>query len=524
VRTARLLHQIQRRLLLPLAVAAILGGCSVMEVKKDIVEKTAAIRKAPQSAPHRSITSFSAALRCMDGMLVDYGVRDVGVLVEDIVDQTKKVNAGTKDMLISAVSEMTRRSRAIRLVAFGQDANNAIAFVQQAGSKSIYEIVPQFDVKGSITQLDENLIRNQKDLGFAVREYLNLGVSRDAASNLIGLDLTVLRTSDLSVVAGVTSRNSVILFKEGRGVDGDATIKKLGITFNMNLSKSEGQAQALRNLVELASIELVGRLTRTPYWLCLGSSPDHEEVRLEISDWYFAMASNPVELVQYFQWQFRRRGVYDGPIDGVLTDALREALSRYREALGMTREPKPSLEFFEAYLRADHRALRERIAATGPRAPAPGEPPAAAAARDPATPLALKVNARSAQKSRRGEAVQVVVRPNRDAHVYCYLRDEHARIMRFYPNRFTRDALVTSAHPLELPGAQRFRISASVTGVHETIACFATERDVMGMLPPAVIGMDFEALALTSLEQVRAGFAAATKRNFAEAYFNVETR
>ncbi len=72
----------------------------------------------------------------MDYLFIDYGVRDLSMLVEELVDQTKKVNAGTRDMLITAVSDMTRRSRAIRVNAFGKDATNVISFLARRSART----------------------------------------------------------------------------------------------------------------------------------------------------------------------------------------------------------------------------------------------------------------------------------------------------------------------------------------------------------------------------------------------------
>ncbi|HEU0201362.1 MAG TPA: DUF4384 domain-containing protein [Burkholderiaceae bacterium] len=515
-----------RRLLLAVAIGAAMTGCATLDPKVETVNKTADIKQAPESAPHRSITNFSSALKCMDNLMIDYGVRDVSVMVEDILDQTKKVNAGTKDMLISAVSDMTKRSRAIRLVAFGQDSNNVIAFLQQAGRKSQYEVIPEFDIKGSITQLDENLIKSGRDLGAGFGRYFNIGVSKDAASNMIGLDLTVLSTDDFSVISGVTSRNSVIIFKEGQGLDGDAAIKKFGISFNMTLNRSEGQSQALRNLVELAVIELFGKLTKTPYWTCLGSDGNNEEVKNEVQDWYYGMASNPSELVAYFQRQMRVRRVYNGPVDGVPNPEVKEAVARYREVLGLSREEKIDPDFFAAYLRADHRVLASKVEPVIATSPAPGAPPApAVAAKGPAAaPSVMVLSSDNVPTFKRGSLVNLVVKPSRDAHVYCYLRDENAQIQRFYPNRFKKDSLVPASTQLDLPGKMRFQIVANNKGVREQIACFATERDVLSELPAEVRGGDFETLPVKSLDQVKQAFAATTRNNFGEGYFNVEVR
>ncbi len=512
------------RLFAPLAVSLALVGCAAMDVKTDTVKQTEEIRKGPESVPRRSITSFSDALRCMDTTLANYGVRDVSVLVEDIVDQTKKVNAGTKDMLITAVSEMTARSRAIRLVAFGLDSSNLITFLQQAESKSAYAVIPEFDIKGSITQLDENLIQKQADAGLGFDSGgsvgLGFGYAKDAASNILALDLTMLDTSDFSILPGVTSRNAVVIFKEGKGFDADATIRKFGINYNLSLSRSEGQSQALRTLVELATVELFGRLTRTPYWICLGSTGSEPEILREIEDWYHAFATRPPRLTTWFQGQLRLRGYYHGPVDGVDSPELAQAAAAYRRALGLPEEGGLDLAFFTAYLNADHAKV---MAAYPPPAP-PVAPDSGGSG--PASPaLALSVGTPDGQQRfRRGELINLVVQASRDAHVHCYLQDENGAIQRFFPNRFARDALVRAGVPLRLPGEMRFQFIANDRGVRETVACFGAERDLQAQLPGVVVGTDFEDLPVTSLEQVRTAFRRAAGNELAEATFHVDIR
>jgi curli biogenesis system outer membrane secretion channel CsgG len=508
---------------LPFVLMFAASGCatlgSSLDVKTKTVQETAKAKTGPEAAPHRSITGFSSALRCMDNMLIDYGVRDVSMLVEEIVDQTKKVNAGTRDMLITAMSEMTRRSRAVRLVAYGKDSTNVIAFLQSAQRQSAYEAIPQFDIKGSITQWDENVIRNQKDLGVSYQPYLNLGISRDAASSILALDLSVLRTDDLSLLPGVTSRNSVVILRQGKGFDADAAYSKFGISYAMNFQQSEGQAQALRGLVELAVIELVGKLTRTPYWTCLGVTDGaaNDEINQEISDWYYAMAANPPELIGYFQYQLRRRGFYEGPVDGAFNPAIDEAIANYRVALGLSNQALLDPAFFEAFLLTDHTRI-PRPAKPAVLAPAQGKAPAGA-------PLRLKLaSANNQTRFAPGERFSVLVQPSEDAHVYCYLQDENAKITRFYPNRFAKDSLVPAAQPLRLPGSMRFELVMNTKGVKETVSCFGTRRDVSAALPGQMLGTDFVPLAVGSIDQIRTAFAAASGGTVTEEILHVQAK
>jgi hypothetical protein len=518
--------------LAPLALALSLGACASLDdavaTRAQVLEQAQALKQGPAQAPSKSITSFADGLRCMDNTLLDYGVRDVSVIVEDILDETKKVNAGTKDMLISAFSDMTKRSRAIRPIAYGKDSGNTIGFLFQAQQREPYALIPPFGVRGSISQFDDAIVRKNIDGGISIEPYLNVGAAKSAQATVIGLDLSMLSTADLAVVSGVSSRNSVIIIKDGKGLDGDVSIKKFGVSFSVSVARQEGQSQALRTLVELAAIELVGRLARVPYWTCLGASESDESVSNEVRDWYDAMAANPAELIEYHQRQMRARRVYNGPVDGLVNDDFKEAISRYREALGHSREPKLTIEFFRDYLRSDHRAMYGKVAAVTSQAPETASAPAptpAAAASSPVATLALDVDsATGAKRFAPGAMVQLTIQTNRDAHVYCYLRDENAVIQRIFPNRFAKDALVSASSRLELPGQQRFQIIANTKGVRETVACYAAERDVMADLPPAAAGTDFAPLPVGSLEQLKSAFATATRNRFAEDSFHVDIK
>jgi hypothetical protein len=106
-----------------------------------------------------------------------------------------------------------------------------------------------------------------------------------------------------------------------------------------------------------------------------------------------------------------------------------------------------------------------------------------------------------------GEQVKLLITPSSDAHVYCYLQDESRRVLRFYPNRFNQSALVKAQAPLEIPGKMRFEIVANKHNVIETVACFASTRELTAELPADVVGKDFANLQATSLDQVRNSFA-----------------
>jgi hypothetical protein len=432
-----------------------LGGCASMEQAPKEPPPDTRPAAAP-ATPARQVAGFADELRCMDYLLVDYGARDLTVSVDD------RLGANVKGMLASAVSDMTRRSRAIRLMAHGSES-----------------IKPQYVLRGSMQQTD----------GW-------------------GIELAMATTQDQAVVPGVTSRNQVRSRREPEVVK-----------FGTRLRLADSDAQSPRALVELSSIELFGRLAKVPYWTCLGATDDDPAVAAEVRDWYDGMVARPTEILEYFQTQMRLRRVYEGPIDGVVNPQLKEAVARYREALGLTREPKLSHEFLKAYLKANHKELEARLRPAAPVAPAPVTAPSAD------VPLALSVSAANdARRFARGEVVQLTVKPSRDAHVYCFLQDENQKISRFFPNRFQRDSRVDASKGLRLPGAMRFEIRMNGRGVMETVSCFATDRDVLPELPAAMAAADFDPLPVSNLDQVRSVFASASGGAMAQEVFRVQPK
>ena len=70
----------------------------------------------PQTAPVRTITSFNEALRCMDELFLAQGKKDIYITSAGIPDATGLIAAGTKEMLITAISKMSATSGAFRFV------------------------------------------------------------------------------------------------------------------------------------------------------------------------------------------------------------------------------------------------------------------------------------------------------------------------------------------------------------------------------------------------------------------------
>ncbi len=499
----------------------LLTACATTEqaVRDEAGEITESVRVGPQAKPIKAITSFTDGLRCMDNLFLMYGVRDVVVIAEDLNDETKKVSTGTRDMLITSVSEMTKRSKAVRLIAYGADSSNLIGFMKESESKNMFQLVPEYGIRGSISQFDENVAKKTEGGGIALDTFGGFGRAATASTTILGLDLTMMRTADLSILSGVTSSNTVAIFKSGSGLEGEAGYSKFGINYQSNLSRSEGTAQAVRNLVDMAAIELFGKLTRTPYWVCLGATSEIATVKNEISDWYASM-NYEGEVIAYWQRQMRIRGLYTGEINGQSSDELIRAITAYREAMGLEKSAVVDLAFFTAYLDANHYDVTPKAREILVSYQMSAEPAAQA------EPIKLAItSSRGRRGFNQGEQIQLSVQLSRDAYVYCFMRDENQTIARFYPNRFTADAWVRAAAGIKLPQDKEFNIYAGTPGSREQIVCFASDNDVYPDVLPVIGGGDIDTpTSSQSLPQIVSAFEQAAGANMGMATFVLTVR
>jgi peptidoglycan hydrolase-like protein with peptidoglycan-binding domain len=457
--------------------------------------------------PRANVTGFATALRCMDNQFRTFGVKNVSVIIEDIPDSTKKVNVGGREMFVSATSQMTRSSRAIRLIPY--DGNRRVFQDLFKGQDDIASKAA-FAIQGSISQFDEALLKKQRDGGICLGVLCIGGADSDSFSGM-SVDMSVLNVrDDLTLVPGAISKNFVLIRKSGKGADADLNYKKFGINFNFVASQSDGQGQALRNLVELSAIELFGRLMKVPYWSCLGVPHSDEGVAAEIEDWWDMLQADVPSLVTYLQLQMQARGLYKGEIDGIIGDELERAVRAYKGVLGLKEDLTLDADFFRAYLVANHAELQPKglarlkaineaegpIVAVAPPSAAPTAPVQVAVAQ-PATiaPAQAVRAALSVQGTKgpqyvykRGEALDVEVAVNGNGFLYCFLIDENKAVSQFFPNPVQPAAAVSAGSRMLFPGRFPFQFQASTKGATETVACFNSSKDLGPnvALPPAV--------------------------------------
>jgi len=296
--------KISRKYFVTIVIATVVGvsGCAMPPKPTPLDERATnevRVSATPKARPQRAITNFSEALRCMDDLFARYEVTGIVVAAQDIPDQTEVVKAGSKDMLITAISNMSAKSGAVRFVALGQDLPDIATYYNLHESKNLK--VPDFFIRGAVTQVDKGVINKQKAGGLRAEGYFSAEASKDRIASIVSLDMNMGLVSNLQIIPGVSSSNSIAVVRKGQGFDLGGTIRKLGAIFRVDFTESEGLHHAVRTLIELGAIEIMGKLTQIPYWECLDVESTNPLVQAEVRDWFVSMDANRYRKVQIYQ-------------------------------------------------------------------------------------------------------------------------------------------------------------------------------------------------------------------------------
>lgn len=469
-----------------------LAGCETVKPKPE----TATVAAAVKTPATKTVTNFTPALRCMDDLLLAYGKRDIVITTAGIPDSTGKVMAGTKDMLHTAASKMSIKSKALTFIDYDTSSNDLLQLFQDIQAAGAFNHkLPNYYIRGAITQLDENALDAQAGGGIAL-PFLDLGLSKDQVSSIVSIDMNMGETTSRMILPGVNASNSLIITRAGDSKEAGGRIGKVGFAFNMSMSKAEGLSGGVRALVELGMIELVGKLTSTPYWKCLQVEKTNPVMLEQAREWYDGM-KRP-DLVKLVQRKLAGMEKYSGAIDGRESPQLASAVGAYQAEAGLIADGRINFDLYYNLLDADEPIAEDP-------APPKAAPVAAAKPQGGAPTLKLLSDRGPRPVYQVKEYLQARVEMGRDGVLYCYYRDSGGTIARIYPNRFNPDPFVRANRPMSLPPeGSPFKIRFDQPKVKEQIVCYASDRDLA--LPANLKTADLTPIKVSSMAEIGNAF------------------
>ena len=199
---------------------AALSGCSLnptLTDRVDVIDK-ATVEQAPLVSPTKSVSVLREGLACMDRMLAAEQVPTTLVAVKSIPDPSGLFSTATKDMVITALSRMSRTSQAFKVVdyeidALRQDTVQAITgLLLNSGQVELQK--PQIYLSGSISFGDKSVVGKRRTIGVSTAN-TDTGYSWDLLGTVVGLDLHLGDMNTRTLYSGLDSANEAVVATGG---------------------------------------------------------------------------------------------------------------------------------------------------------------------------------------------------------------------------------------------------------------------------------------------------------------------
>ncbi|WP_138515790.1 DUF4384 domain-containing protein [Limnobacter alexandrii] len=459
-----------------------ISGCAVNPRNDADFYESAYTYNKPVVAPIRSVSNFNEALACMDKLLADSGRGPTLVTSKAIPDASGRLFVGTKDMVVTALHAMSRTSNAFRFVDFelNQLSQDSVqGMTNWAMSKGYVQLqMPRIYVSGSISFMDQNIRSERQGAGLATPLF-DFGASRDKNSSVFGMDLHLGDFTTRTLIQGIASANEIVVANAGMGTDAGGRINKTGVQFNLGAEVSQGVGPAVRSLVDLGMIELIGKWAQLPYWQCLALDSSHPEYMAQMLAWWEKMTTE--QRVRFFQTSLSKQGYFAGQLDGKPSATLEKAILAYQADQNLIETGRINFETYAQFMRKlvvfDEAGNLTQIGW-----PATAKPAA------PAKPtLTVRLN-KDDRVYYPGENLTWTFNTSRRAYVYCYYQDSAGVISQVYPNMFQNLQPVAGNKAIVIPDQtleKNFLITLNRPGV-ETLLCAASPNQLASRFPPAL--------------------------------------
>jgi hypothetical protein len=475
----------------PLAIALgallMLGGCGNTD------PRTGAAIGQPVTPPGRSTTPYTDALSCLNQQLQARALltsAPTRLGAGTLPDATGRISPGLRDMVTTAMVRATRgssvfvvtESLALAQVPIASVGGPLVTGGTIIGPATMPTDAGALQIYGALTSADRNVAGQEIRAGAGTVDNV-FGISQNADISNVGIDMHMAHVRSGAILQSVS--NQMTLRSQSRGASADFRIGSVGLNFALSFDEREGVHQAVRTLVELSVLELIGQQARVPYWHCFQLNRGNPLVLRQIAGWFRELS--PEALDAYVRQRLRVLG-YEVP---EAPGSMAPALSRFQREQALVPSGQPSFETFAALVDG-------QLAAA-----APGPTPAALPAPAPAGSVRLRLDVTEVTIAE--PLLQLSVQPDRAAAVVCYYRDDTGAVWRLLPNRHQPADRIGADTPQLVPARlgnrpviQPRRMTAEVG-----FLCAAGERDWSAVLPAAAWGTDLSRLPGATFEGLR---------------------
>lgn len=276
--------QIFQRMALALA-AASLVGCATTENALNDATKMLVEQEASKLKPVSNLSPYAESLLRFGQMLDVYKEGDPVIYMQtrSIMDATNLSNPLAGAEIPGDITEMVRTAVnriGARVVYVPYHPDYLVAQAQLGAKFGV--TMPDFLITGALTEFDRAMAGAGRSNSLGIefgggRGKVELGgdIKRTAIFSALALDLNLVSFSTQQMVPRIQASNAIKVLN--LSTEDNASIGFYGDAFGFKLEGKylQGRHSAIRTLVDLSVLELVGKATNTPYWRCIpGGQPD----------------------------------------------------------------------------------------------------------------------------------------------------------------------------------------------------------------------------------------------------------
>ncbi|WP_313082954.1 hypothetical protein [Pulveribacter sp.] len=264
---------------------ALLAGCATTENALSDADRLLQEREAQKLLPVTNLSPYAAALGRFGHMLDIYKDGDPVIYLQtrNILDATNLSSPLAGAEIPGDITEMVRTAvnRIGARVVYVPYHPEYLVSQAQLGAK-FGVTMPDFLITGALTEFDRAIAGagrvNSVGIEFGGGNgTVTLGgdVKRTAIYSALALDLNLVSFSTQQMVPRIQASNAVKVLNFSS--EDNASLGFYGDAFGFKLEGKylQGRHSAIRTLVDLSVLELVGKATNTPYWRCIpGGTPD----------------------------------------------------------------------------------------------------------------------------------------------------------------------------------------------------------------------------------------------------------
>lgn len=413
-----------------------------------------------ETLPEAKLTVYQQGIDQLGLMTDIYSTSTLKIMTKDILDDTG-TSVATQGEIPRDMTEMVKST----LNSIGGNVlyipyetqfmqNTAGTGYSDYGDK----ILPQVILSGGITEFDRALVTKgdslEADIEFAKEYGINFSDEEKSSLASVTLDFNLIDFKTFTGIPRIQAVNGIKLHKATKEDSVGFTIKSATFGAKGEIKKVQGRHAAVRLLVQLSMIQIIGRYQKLPYWrLIPGVTKDNVVIDQVLADFY---ALAPAQQLAKFQELLYLHGFNVAP-NGQMDSNTQSALQSFAQKQGLKSTNLDQTLYLALYenipLNAATRQRRKNlnlgntIIATAP-APSIAQPEPAAAA---STGTLTLTTDKSDYKI--GESLKINFSVSQPMYVRIVVINSKGNIDTLFPNAYQSDNFCKPGKNYSIPSS-----------------------------------------------------------------------